>query len=79
MPPVPFHYPPLADDADFDRLCSDLFRRHWRVEGDQLNGRSGQRQHGVDFYGHDSRGRWRGGQSKSRNSSTSLLDEGEVR
>lgn len=79
MPPVRYQLPPLADDADFDRLCRDLFRHHWPVEGDQLNGRSGQRQHGVDFYGQDPQGHWRGGQSKSRNSLTAPLGEAEVR
>jgi hypothetical protein len=79
MPPVRYQLPPLADDAEFDRLCRDLFRHHWPVEDDQLNGRSGQRQHGVDFYGRDPQGRWRGGQSKSRNSPTAPLGEAEVR
>ena len=79
MPPVRYRLPPLEDDADFDRLCRDLFRHHWSAEGDQLNGRSGQPQHGVDFYGYDPRHRLRGGQSKSRNNPAAPLTEAEVR
>jgi tetratricopeptide (TPR) repeat protein len=37
----------------FERGCRTLFECIWKDPHAQLNGRSGQRQNGVDIYGHD--------------------------
>jgi hypothetical protein len=43
--------PPPRNWQDFERLCSDLWRRIWNDPYAQSNGRQGQAQHGVDIVG----------------------------
>lgn len=46
-----FSLPPPRDWQVFEDLCCDLMRREWNDPYTQKNGRSGQRQKGVDIYG----------------------------
>ncbi|MCB0034867.1 MAG: hypothetical protein KDE51_12630, partial [Anaerolineales bacterium] len=39
------------DDSLFEQLTRDLFASHWNDPNTQINGRSGQKQDGVDVYG----------------------------
>lgn len=43
--------PPPPDWDTFQRLIRDLYARVWNDPQTQLNGRTGQAQHGVDVYG----------------------------
>jgi len=43
--------PAPKDWQEFERLCRDLWAEIWRDPNAQLNGRSGQPQHGVDIFG----------------------------
>lgn len=56
---------PPADPVEFESLCLDLFRDIWDDPGAKKNGRSGQKQDGVDVYGRTSEG-WVGVQCKQR-------------
>ena len=78
MPEIPLNLPPPANSTDFERLCRALFARHWGISGAQLHGRSGQRQHGVDFFGTNANGQTNGGQSKLH-ALPAELSESEVR
>ncbi len=42
---------PLTDEDEFENLCLCLWRRILEDPNAQLNGRRGQRQHGVDLFG----------------------------
>jgi len=42
---------PLKDDEEFENLCLVLWKRLLGDPNAQLNGRRGQRQHGVDLFG----------------------------
>lgn len=46
-----FQIPPPKDWQAFERLCRDLWQHVWDDEYTQQNGRTGQRQNGVDVYG----------------------------
>lgn len=60
-------FPAPADWQAFERLCFDLFKRLWRDQNTQFNGRSGQPQAGVDVYGESREdGRLNGVQCKGR-------------
>jgi len=39
------------DNKLFEELIKDLFAKHWNNPNTQVNGRSGQKQDGVDVYG----------------------------
>lgn len=39
------------DNKIFEELIKDLFARHWNDPNTQINGRSGQKQDGIDIYG----------------------------
>jgi tetratricopeptide (TPR) repeat protein len=60
---------------DFEELALALFRVVWQEVGAKLHGRSGQKQHGVDLYGRDSRGGYIGVQCKHHGSATLIKDE----
>ncbi|MGX9773161.1 hypothetical protein ACWYXN_06570 [Janthinobacterium aestuarii] len=45
--------PPPSDWNAFESLCRDLWAEIWRDKNAQKNGRSGQKQHGVDVFGKD--------------------------
>lgn len=62
-----FDFPPPSDWQAFERLIRDLFEREWETADAQANGRSGQKQAGVDVYGTDRRhSKWVGIQCKGR-------------
>ncbi len=42
---------PLKDEVSFEEMCLDLWKRKFNDPHTQLNGRRGQRQHGVDIFG----------------------------
>lgn len=69
--PIPTHVnkqlPPPANWQDFEKLSRDLWAAIWGDENTQLNGRSGQKQHGVDVYVCKN-GRWHGVQCKGKDS-----------
>jgi hypothetical protein len=44
-PLFPYH---RFDEQEFERMCADLMRSHFRLSTTELNGRKGQRQGGVD-------------------------------
>lgn len=52
-PGTALHKP--KDWPAFERLCADLFTDLLNDVHADLNGRSGQRQHGIDLYGTDRR------------------------
>lgn len=53
---------------DLENLVNDLFRAEWRDFHAQKNGRPGQAQQGVDFFGRPSaNGGWAGVQCKDKN------------
>jgi tetratricopeptide (TPR) repeat protein len=56
-----------ADWQAFERLCFALYGRIWGDPNAQMNGRSGQKQAGVDIYGHDREDRHTGVQCKGKN------------
>jgi hypothetical protein len=60
------HWNVPKNEADFESLCRALFSAHWRTPDAQLHGRRGDRQHGVDFFGIDGKGKVYGGQAKLR-------------
>jgi tetratricopeptide (TPR) repeat protein len=52
---------------EFEKLCADLWGRIWSDENTQMNGRTGQAQHGVDVYGKkNKKGDWVGVQCKGK-------------
>lgn len=68
---IPIHVikqlPPPANWQDFEKLSRDLWAAIWGDENAQLNGRGGQKQHGVDVYVCKD-GRWHGVQCKGKDS-----------
>jgi hypothetical protein len=46
-----FQIPAPKDWQAFERLCTDLWQHVWDDEYAQQNGRTGQRQNGVDVFG----------------------------
>jgi hypothetical protein len=59
--------PPPSDWQAFERLCHRLWMRLWNDPNAQLNGRTGQEQHGVDIFGQtQGKLRWGGIQCKRR-------------
>lgn len=46
-----FQWPPPKDWQKFERLCHVLFGKVWQDPNAQMNGRPGQKQHGVDVFG----------------------------
>lgn len=46
-----YQIPPMRDWEHFERLCNDLWTEIWEDRNTQRNGRSGQRQNGVDIFG----------------------------
>ena len=49
--PTTTHLPTPKSGDEFEDICADLLKRSWRDLYITKNGRSGQRQHGVDIYG----------------------------
>lgn len=55
------------DNKLFEELIKDLFAKHWNNPNTQINGRSGQKQDGVDVYGQPNQSSlWFGIQCKLR-------------
>src|SRR5689334_21670861 len=46
---IPLLFPVLQDEDDFEDLCRDLLRSHWKRPGLERFGRKGQRQYGIDI------------------------------
>lgn len=68
---------PLKDEQEFENLCLALWKRILRDPNAQLNGRKGQRQHGVDLFGRRSETLdWVGVQCKVR--SNGILTKEDV-
>ncbi len=51
-----FQLPRPSNWVDFEKFCRDLWRSIWKDPNTQLNGRSGQPQHGVDVFGQPDQG-----------------------
>ena len=67
MHPRLFDIPAPSDDSLFMDLCAEIYRREWETDTVQVNGRSGQRQAGVDVQGRPNGGpHWYGIQCKVR-------------
>jgi tetratricopeptide (TPR) repeat protein len=75
-----FQIPAPAKWEDFEDLCLDLWRKIWRDDNAQKNGRRGQPQHGVDVFGRPGPGtQWSGVQCKGKNEALgSILTEEEL-
>lgn len=58
--------PPPTGGAEFENIVQDALRIRWGRQDLQLNGRSGQAQHGVDIFGIDDYGQAAGVQCKKR-------------
>lgn len=73
--------PPPAHWQDFESLSHALWSRIWNDPDTQKNGRSGQRQHGVDVFGRPNRKSvWAGVQCKGKdNYNSKPLTEGEIK
>jgi len=69
--------PTPRNHQDFEALCRNLYSHHWDIPNAQLNGRSGHKQNGVDFYGVHANGRVYGCQLK-RKEAGKALTEAEV-
>lgn len=55
------------DNRLFEELIRDIFAKHWNDPNVQINGRSGQKQDGIDVYGQPNRSNlWFGIQCKLR-------------
>lgn len=68
---------PLTDEDEFENLCLCLWKRILGDPNAQLNGRRGQRQHGVDLFGRKSNSLdWVGVQCKVR--SDGILAESDI-
>ena len=68
---------PIKDEGEFENLCLTLWKRILGDPNVQLNGRRGQRQHGVDLFGRRTKTlNWVGVQCKVR--SDGILTESEV-
>lgn len=64
---------PIEDDKLFESFCLDYYKIKYRDPNMQLNGRSGQRQNGVDIFGHINEPyEWLGIQCKVKSTSKSL-------
>ena len=68
------HFLRLKDDAAFEALIQDICILEWQDPGTELNGRSGQKQFGVDVFGQpiDQNGAFYGVQCKLRPSQKQL-------
>ena len=65
--------PKITDGSVFEHLCRDLWRNNTEYEFVELNGRSGQDQHGVDVFGRIiESGEWCGIQCKVKSTGQSL-------
>lgn len=53
--------PAISDWEEFERFCRDLWAKIWENPQMQINGRTGQKQAGVDVYGEIKKGTPQGG------------------
>lgn len=64
---IEMQLPPPSYWQEFETLCRDLWSILWGDPNAQINGRSGQKQHGVDVYGQRvGTGKWCGLQCKGK-------------
>jgi hypothetical protein len=77
-PKMKLPYP--ANWSDFEDLCLGLWKAVWKCESAQKNGRNGQSQDGVDFFGRPSNGAsWAGVQCKGKDSyNEQVLTDNEI-
>lgn len=67
MHPRHFDIPAPADENVFMQLCAEVWRKEWRTDTVQINGRRGQKQQGVDILGRPNDGSdWCAIQCKAR-------------
>jgi len=73
--------PPPKNWQEFQDICCDLWREIWKDQSTQQNGREGQRQYGVDFFGRPNLGtKYAGVQCKVKdNSLEKHVTESELR
>jgi len=50
------YLPPPDDEIEFENLCLDLWREIWNDPNAQKYGRRGQKQKGIDIWGHPNQG-----------------------
>ena len=68
-----FSLPIINDDKIFENFCLDYFKIKFRDPSIQLNGRSGQKQNGVDIFCHiNFPYEWIGIQCKVKSTSTKI-------
>lgn len=64
---------PIKDDKTFEELCLDLW--HKKLDQAQLNGRSGQKENGVDIFGRKlGTSKWVGIQCKAKGTGERLTE-----
>lgn len=74
------HFPPPSSWEEFEVLCADLFRHVWKDPGTQMNGRTGQPQHGVDVFGRPDGGpHYAGVQARKKRYAPTALTVAELR
>jgi tetratricopeptide (TPR) repeat protein len=70
--------PPPADWQKFERFCRDLWAEIWGDPNAQANGRSGQKQAGVDVFGYNSKDGLLCGVQCKRRGATNEIDSGKI-
>lgn len=63
--PVDLYYRPPKEPGQFESIVRTCAKLRWGTKDFAFNGRRGQRQHGVDVYGDDDKGRLIGVQAKN--------------
>ncbi|WNG40075.1 hypothetical protein F0U61_45140 [Archangium violaceum] len=63
-----FPYKPLRNFQRFEDMSGHLIGAYYGLRDMQPHGLHGQRQRGVDYFGHDAKGAWVGVQAKLRSS-----------
>lgn len=67
--------PPPTDWSEFEDITRSALKVKWRSSDMQRNGRNGQKQHGVDVFGHDDLSRFVGVQCRNKDDSALKMKE----
>ena len=67
--------PPPTDWSEFEDITRSSVKVKWRSSDMQRNGRNGQKQHGVDVFGHDDLSRFVGIQCRNKDDTSVKMKE----
>jgi hypothetical protein len=67
--------PPPTDWSEFEDITRSALKVKWRSSDMQRNGRNGQKQHGIDVYGHDDLSRLVGIQCRNKDDTPLKMKE----